>query len=275
MYYAQKIKEDVPIRDVIESYYGTQPSKGGIHCPNPEHKDKNPSASIKNNRCKCFACNQSFSPIDIVMMNEHCDFPTACQILINKYGLNEKLYSDKEDEMVKSNRFNFYSNELKNIGLQYSPEIRDLYYEAPDQFCTLMARKIAEGYQRFSIRQYEIKGNINYFKNLLGDELEEAEKTYALYKDLKKRYDIVKYSPKQGELMQEFILYQSYENDLEDCNEKLDEIMQTLAKVAAYENTLTDIDKAKIRKTDKELKNEGQNDTVKPVKKLIDDREIC
>ena len=28
MYYAQKIKEDVPIRDVIEYYYGQQPGKG-------------------------------------------------------------------------------------------------------------------------------------------------------------------------------------------------------------------------------------------------------
>ena len=52
MYYAQKIKEDVPIRDVIEYYYGQQPGKGGIHCPNPAHRDSNPSASIKNNRCK-------------------------------------------------------------------------------------------------------------------------------------------------------------------------------------------------------------------------------
>lgn len=220
MYYAQKIKEDVPIRDVIEYYYGQQPGKGGIHCPNPAHRDSNPSASIKNNRCKCFACNQSFSPIDIVMMNESVDFPTACEILIDRFGLEERLYSDKEDEKVKDNRFNFYGSELKNIGLQYSPEIRDLYYEAPDQFCILMSRKIAEGYQKYYTRQAEIKENINYFRNLLGDELEEAEKTYDLYKDLRKKYDIVKYSPKQGELMRKFILYQSYENDLENCNER-------------------------------------------------------
>ncbi len=45
-----------------------------------------------------------------------------------------------------------------------------------------MSRKIAEGYQKYYTRQAEIKENINYFRNLLGDELEEAEKLMTFIK---------------------------------------------------------------------------------------------
>jgi len=54
--------------------------KGNILCP--FHDDKRPSASIRNNRLHCFACNKTWGPIDVVMEKEGLEFVEAVKRLV-------------------------------------------------------------------------------------------------------------------------------------------------------------------------------------------------
>ena len=54
----EALREELQITEVL-SWYGYEPSKNRFYkCPDPNHPDKNPSASVKNNRCHCFSCGQ-------------------------------------------------------------------------------------------------------------------------------------------------------------------------------------------------------------------------
>ncbi len=56
--------------ELILSYYGqhSADSYGRYRCISPYHTDNNPSSSIdkSRNRLKCFTCNRTFTPIDVV-----------------------------------------------------------------------------------------------------------------------------------------------------------------------------------------------------------------
>ncbi len=66
---------DYPISDLLEIK-----KKGNICCP--FHDDKHPSASIKNNRLHCFACNETWDAIDIIIKKEGLNFTEAVKLLI-------------------------------------------------------------------------------------------------------------------------------------------------------------------------------------------------
>ena len=70
---------NVPIEDVLNAVGIIPTSRGYFSCPDPDHKDNNPSCHIyrKINRCKCFSCGRSFGPIDIIMARENRTFPDA------------------------------------------------------------------------------------------------------------------------------------------------------------------------------------------------------
>jgi hypothetical protein len=61
---------EFPMEELIEVS-----KKGNIHCP--FHEDRNPSASIKNNRLHCFACGKTWNPIDFLMEREGLKFQEA------------------------------------------------------------------------------------------------------------------------------------------------------------------------------------------------------
>lgn len=92
-YNAELINQSVPIADVIERYTDIRISKGSCKCPNPKHQDDTPSAHIyeSSNRCYCFGCQTSFTPITAVIkifdMGDN-GFPEACEKLINDFGLS-------------------------------------------------------------------------------------------------------------------------------------------------------------------------------------------
>ncbi len=54
---------------------------GKIKCINPKHQDKHPSASIWNNRLKCWSCGAKYNSIDAYMLIHNTDFKTAVKEL--------------------------------------------------------------------------------------------------------------------------------------------------------------------------------------------------
>lgn len=99
-YYTKEINRDVPIREVISRYTDIDVNvRGNIRCPSPEHVDNKASAHIyeNTNSCKCFACSNMFSAIDIVMMNTGCNLGEACRTLIDDFGLSLSQYSNYDE----------------------------------------------------------------------------------------------------------------------------------------------------------------------------------
>lgn len=129
-YNAADINKDVPIESAIAKYAGyTVQRNNTIRCPNPEHPDSHPSAHIYHdkNKCRCYSCNESFSPIDIAMKNCNLSFPEACEQLVQDFGLDKRVYTNiSEIEAITQaraeNRFYdswyFNDDEIKNIGLE-------------------------------------------------------------------------------------------------------------------------------------------------------------
>ena len=107
-YYPREINELVPIGDVIRAYTGNEPRRNGtIKCPIPsahKNEDKTPSAKIyeDNNVCRCFTCNTSYRPIDVVVQVKGLPFQEACQMLIDDFNLPmERVTNIKELENAK------------------------------------------------------------------------------------------------------------------------------------------------------------------------------
>ena len=99
-YDKEAIREDVPIRDVIEMYTGqTIKNDRQVKCPDPNHPDRNPSANIlkKSNICYCHACAHAFDVFDVVMKNTGKTFPEACEELLNAFNLPLEQYSNIEE----------------------------------------------------------------------------------------------------------------------------------------------------------------------------------
>ena len=76
-----KIKEQIPILDVIESYAGQIKYRPRqlVKCMLPDHADSSASFSIntQKNMFKCFWCLKWWSAIDFIMAMERCDLKTA------------------------------------------------------------------------------------------------------------------------------------------------------------------------------------------------------
>lgn len=125
----QRINDDVPIRAVIAAYAGiTPPERGNIPCPSVSHTDKNPSAHIYGNRCKCFACGESFTPITLAKERyPDLSFSEVCEQLLKDFDMDIYAYSNLQDveavtqaksETKFCDHFPLTEKELKFIGLQ-------------------------------------------------------------------------------------------------------------------------------------------------------------
>lgn len=139
-YDTNRMNEDIPIRDVISLYTGrTVRGQSNISCPSPKHPDdKHPSAHVydKDNRCKCFACGENFSPISLAKeYYPELSFPDLCQKLIDDFHLDVYSYSNKQevemakDASSKNKFFDFFpvtEDDLNTIGL-HNPK-RDLEF---------------------------------------------------------------------------------------------------------------------------------------------------
>ena len=81
-------KAEIPIREFISSYIVLPPrARPGslIPCPLPKHKDWTASFMIydKNNRWKCFGCQNGGTHIDFIMHMENCSLSEAVKKFIN------------------------------------------------------------------------------------------------------------------------------------------------------------------------------------------------
>ena len=141
MFDTKSINSDIPIGDVIKAYAGIPLSPSGeagktnIHCPSPEHQDSKPSARIykASNKCKCFSCNEAFSPISLAKQYyPELKFYELCQKLVDDFGLNIYDYSNMrevEESLNAAREKRFYDSfpltneELDFIGLPNHPHI--------------------------------------------------------------------------------------------------------------------------------------------------------
>ena len=97
-YNSREINARVDIKQVMSMYAGIYQTdnNANVPCPNPAHKDKNPSAKINDirhgNNVFCFTCcangDRAFDPITIVSWYATGNnFPKACERLIADFNL--------------------------------------------------------------------------------------------------------------------------------------------------------------------------------------------
>lgn len=91
----EKVKNKVPIKDVIEYYLSTRLNKNKCICP--FHNDKNASLSImpSNNIFKCFGCDVGGSAIDFVMKYKGIDKFDAVRLINTDFNLGISFKENK------------------------------------------------------------------------------------------------------------------------------------------------------------------------------------
>lgn len=134
LYHSQDIKAAVPIADVLAMYGMRNDANRMIPCPDINHSDTHPSAKIypQSNTCHCFACNANLNPIDIVMQQEGVNFPQACEILIDRFGLDVEWYADRVSDKPgneKKEVFPVSPRELKLLGLAMTVDLKEPYMD--------------------------------------------------------------------------------------------------------------------------------------------------
>lgn len=88
-YDTRKLNE-IDIKLVLE-HLGVEHDRSGklYRCPSPDHDDRHPSMSVKNNRWKCFACGKHGNVINLVETYNDCGFKEACEWLQREFCIGE------------------------------------------------------------------------------------------------------------------------------------------------------------------------------------------
>lgn len=88
----EAIKREVSVSDLLSRFGIQVPQKshGSVSLRCPLHADKSPSASIHNNRLRCFTCQVSLDCLDLVMQFRSCGFVEAKEWLVREYGIVEE-----------------------------------------------------------------------------------------------------------------------------------------------------------------------------------------
>ena len=140
-YNSREINKDIPIEEVMSRYAGsTMQRNKKFHCPNPQHPDKNPSATVNHDRntCRCWSCATTFTPITVVMQNCDLPFPQACERLVEDFGLDKYRYSNLAEveeywKPASERKFidSWYleNNEIENIGLIPNAQFKVTLYQ--------------------------------------------------------------------------------------------------------------------------------------------------
>lgn len=211
-YYAKKINEDVPISEVMGLYALDNRTRGNIKCPDPKHNDKKPSAKIYENTnvCRCFTCNKSYKPIDIVMIMEGLsanELPKACEILCDRFGLDKRVYGEGFEDEKTGDVFPFTGYEMELIGLKegmkYStfeflgetiktPTLFDLYKFGTEDTNREFLQEMVIG--KAKDKKEVLKENIEWLKGVMEDfekteDFEEKKKLYEAHLEYKKSPD--------------------------------------------------------------------------------------
>lgn len=132
-HFIDKLK-GISIYDVASKYTNLKKSNDNIYtgkCPNPKHKDKDPSFRIwvKENSWACMVChngkkdkrfkNYGSDPIAFIMWIEGKNFIEAVNHLSKEYGIEKP--TDKNDKLYKKREIlcRSYENGLSKIPLDY------------------------------------------------------------------------------------------------------------------------------------------------------------
>lgn len=94
----QKIKEEIPISNIIGSYLSIKRSGTSLVSLCPFHGDSHPSMHINDGRkiYKCFACGAAGDAITFVMKYRNLDYIDALKEICSKQGLHFESYQDEK-----------------------------------------------------------------------------------------------------------------------------------------------------------------------------------
>ncbi len=98
-----KIKEEVPISNVIGSYISIKKSGSSMISLCPFHSDSKPSMHINDSKkiFKCFACDAAGDAITFVMKYRNLDYVDALKEICQKQGINFDSYQDEKKSNPK------------------------------------------------------------------------------------------------------------------------------------------------------------------------------
>ena len=93
----QKIREDIPISNVIGHYLSIKKSGSSLVAVCPFHSDTKPSMHINDSKkiYKCFACEAAGDVFSFVMKHRHLDFIEAMKEICQKEGINFESYQEE------------------------------------------------------------------------------------------------------------------------------------------------------------------------------------
>lgn len=159
-YDAERISDDIPIKEVIAMYTNINPhKKGNINCPSPDHLDKTPSVKVydNTNTCHCFSCKKTYNSVGLTTdLFPELSFPEVCKKLIDDFGLNVYQYSNlreveqAKDANAKNKFFDYFpvnETELSAIGIQKQKNEEVMYTVKATLYCEKMFGEIPPFFQ--------------------------------------------------------------------------------------------------------------------------------
>lgn len=154
-----EIKQQIGILEAVRMYTGETPNREKkIHCPDPNHSDKNPSCTVdpkkSNTTCKCWSCTGkgTFDVFDLAGIAKGLDkFNDIAEEVCKDFGIDPYAVSNKAEredairrefgqEETRPTEYREYfplsSKELETIGLHDSDGSKEIFFEvsAADYF---------------------------------------------------------------------------------------------------------------------------------------------
>lgn len=98
-----KIKDELLISSVIESYIPVKRHGSSVVAVCPFHNDTKPSMNINDSKkiFKCFACGAAGDAISFVMKRENLDFVSAMKDICKRVGINFDAYQEEKKSNPK------------------------------------------------------------------------------------------------------------------------------------------------------------------------------
>ena len=99
----QRIREEIPISNVIGHYLSVKKSGSSLVAVCPFHSDTKPSMHINDSKkiYKCFACEAAGDVFSFVMKHRHLDFIEAMKEICQKEGINFDSYQEERKSNPK------------------------------------------------------------------------------------------------------------------------------------------------------------------------------
>ena len=126
----ETIKERASCFDLVQELGFNLNGSSMIRCPDPEHKDANPSCQVNREYLYCHGCQKSWSAIDLVMEIKGWDLMTSARWLAEREGISwpekEQRKEARQEYEKKLNRqqelekrLNFWAKNLRKEDIRY------------------------------------------------------------------------------------------------------------------------------------------------------------